>query len=123
MRTHLLWFRSPQSLDRRRSVQLSRNQKSKVCFTRSRTLGTGRHRRVHERLLEIGRNDFRFRRRSDARVAKSSRSLQKEYSDGAKMGSLTFSNLEIKSLSDVFAVAFGSWKLKRANDEPHGGSR
>lgn len=45
---------------------------------------------------------------------------KKKYSDRAKMGTLTFSNLEITSLSDDSAVALGSWRLKRANDEPHG---
>ena len=43
-----------------------------------------------------------------------------KYSDRAKMGTLTFSNLEITPLSNDSAVALGSWKLKRANDEPHG---
>src|SRR3989440_9166825 len=45
---------------------------------------------------------------------------KKKYSDRAKMGTLTFSNLEITSLSNDSAVALGAWKLKRANDEPHG---
>jgi len=36
------------------------------------------------------------------------------------MGMLTFSDLEITSLSDDSAVALGSWKLNRANDAPHG---
>ena len=43
-----------------------------------------------------------------------------KYSDRAKMGVLTFSNPEIKPLSDNSAVVLGSWRLKRANDEPHG---
>jgi len=43
-----------------------------------------------------------------------------KYSDRAKMGTLTFSEIEITSLSNDTAVALGSWKLKRANDEPHG---
>ena len=43
-----------------------------------------------------------------------------KYSDRAKMGTLTFSNLEITPLSDDSAVALGSWQLKRATDEPHG---
>lgn len=43
-----------------------------------------------------------------------------KYSDRAKMGTLTFSEIEIRSLSNESAVALGSWKLKRANDEPHG---
>jgi ketosteroid isomerase-like protein len=43
-----------------------------------------------------------------------------KYSDRAKMGTLTFSNLEITQLSNDSAVVLGSWKLKRANDEPHG---
>ena len=45
---------------------------------------------------------------------------KKKYSDRAKMGSLTFSDLEIKPLSDDSAVVLGSWRLERANDEPHG---
>ena len=45
---------------------------------------------------------------------------KKKYSDHAKMGTLTFSDLEITSLSNDTIVALGSWKLKRANDEPHG---
>jgi ketosteroid isomerase-like protein len=43
-----------------------------------------------------------------------------KYSDRAKMGTLTFSEIEITSLSNDSAVALGSWKLKRTNDEPHG---
>ena len=43
-----------------------------------------------------------------------------KYSDSAKMGRLTFSEIEITSLSNDSAVAHGSWKLKRTNDEPHG---
>jgi len=43
-----------------------------------------------------------------------------KYSDRAKMGTLTFSNLEITPLSNDSAVVLGSWKLNRANDQPHG---
>jgi ketosteroid isomerase-like protein len=43
-----------------------------------------------------------------------------KYSDRAKMGTLTFSEIEITPLSIDSAVALGSWKLNRANDEPHG---
>lgn len=43
-----------------------------------------------------------------------------KYSDRAKMGTLTFSDLEITPLSNESAVALGSWKLKRATDQPHG---
>jgi len=43
-----------------------------------------------------------------------------KYSNRAKMGTLTFSEIEITSLSPDSAVALGSWKLKRANDSPHG---
>jgi ketosteroid isomerase-like protein len=43
-----------------------------------------------------------------------------KYSDRAKMGRLTFSEIEITALSNDSAVALGSWKLKRAADEPHG---
>jgi ketosteroid isomerase-like protein len=45
---------------------------------------------------------------------------KKKYSDRAKMGILTFSNLEITPLGADAAVALGAWKLKRANDEPRG---
>ena len=45
---------------------------------------------------------------------------QKKYSDRAKMGTLTFSELEITPLSNDSAVALGSWSLKRAQDQPHG---
>ncbi len=45
---------------------------------------------------------------------------KKKYSDRAKMGTLTFSHLEITPLGNDSVVALGSWKLKRANDQPHG---
>lgn len=45
---------------------------------------------------------------------------KKKYSDRAKMGTLSFSDLEIVPLSHNAAVALGRWKLKRAQDEPHG---
>ena len=47
------------------------------------------------------------------------RYLQK-YSDRAKMGTLTFSDIEVAPLSADAAVVLGRWRLKRANDEPHG---
>jgi len=43
-----------------------------------------------------------------------------KYFDRAKMGTLTFSNLEITRLSNDSAVVLDSWKLKRASDKPHG---
>ena len=45
---------------------------------------------------------------------------KKKYSDRAKMGTLTFSDLEITPLANDAAIALGRWKLKRAKDEPHG---
>jgi ketosteroid isomerase-like protein len=45
---------------------------------------------------------------------------RKKYSSRAKMGRLMFSDLEITLLSSDSAVAYGRWKLKRANDQPHG---
>jgi ketosteroid isomerase-like protein len=45
---------------------------------------------------------------------------RKKYSSRAKMGTLTFSDLEITLLSSDSAVTSGGWKLKRANDQPHG---
>src|SRR5260370_15987613 len=44
----------------------------------------------------------------------------KKYSDRAKMGLLTFSDLEIMPLDSDSAVVLGRWKLKRAQDQPHG---
>jgi ketosteroid isomerase-like protein len=45
---------------------------------------------------------------------------KKKYSDRGKMGTLTFSDLEITSLSPDSAIVLGRWRLKRANDRPHG---
>ncbi|HZA37966.1 MAG TPA: AtzH-like domain-containing protein [Candidatus Baltobacteraceae bacterium] len=45
---------------------------------------------------------------------------REKYSDRAKMGILTFSDLEITPLSPDSAVALGRWKLKRTQDQPHG---
>jgi ketosteroid isomerase-like protein len=43
-----------------------------------------------------------------------------KYSDRAKMGTLGFSEIEVTMLSPDAAVVLGRWRLKRANDEPHG---
>ena len=43
-----------------------------------------------------------------------------KYSDRAKMGTLSFSDIEVTVLSPDAAVVLGRWRLKRANDEPHG---
>ena len=43
-----------------------------------------------------------------------------KYSDRAKMGTLSFSDIEVTMLSPDAAVVLGRWRLKRANDEPHG---
>src|SRR2546425_10357404 len=45
---------------------------------------------------------------------------KKNYNSRAKMGTLTFSDLEINVLSKDAALVLGRWRLKRANDEPHG---
>jgi ketosteroid isomerase-like protein len=45
---------------------------------------------------------------------------RQKYSNRDKMGTLTFSNLEITPLSSDLAVASGRWRLKRENDQPHG---
>jgi ketosteroid isomerase-like protein len=42
------------------------------------------------------------------------------YPDRAKMGTLTFSDIEVTTLSPDAAVVLGRWKLKRGNDDPHG---
>ena len=45
---------------------------------------------------------------------------KKRYDTREKMGTLTFSDLEITMLSSDAALILGRWRLKRANDEPHG---
>ena len=45
---------------------------------------------------------------------------KKSYDTRAKMGTLTFSGLEITVLSNYAAVVLGSWSLARDNDNPHG---
>jgi len=36
------------------------------------------------------------------------------------MGTLTFADIEVTMLSSDEALVLGRWRLKRANDEPHG---
>jgi ketosteroid isomerase-like protein len=45
---------------------------------------------------------------------------KKKYDTREKMGTLTFSDLEITVLSSDAALVLGRWRLKRATDEPHG---
>jgi ketosteroid isomerase-like protein len=45
---------------------------------------------------------------------------RQKYSDRAKMGTLSFSDIEINLLSSDAAVVVGRWKLERAKDRPHG---
>ncbi|MGI8468485.1 MAG: YybH family protein [Pyrinomonadaceae bacterium] len=45
---------------------------------------------------------------------------KKSYDSKAKMGTLTFSDLEITILSKDAAVVLGSWSLQREKDNPHG---
>jgi len=45
---------------------------------------------------------------------------KKRYDTREKMGTLTFSDLEITVLSEDAALVLGRWHLKRATDEPHG---
>jgi uncharacterized protein (TIGR02246 family) len=42
------------------------------------------------------------------------------YSDRQKMGTLTFSDLEITPLSPDAAVVLGRWLIQRTADQPHG---
>ena len=42
------------------------------------------------------------------------------YDSRAKMGTLTFSELEIKPLSEYYMMASGRWQLARDADTPHG---
>ena len=43
-----------------------------------------------------------------------------KYSDRTKMGTLSFSEIEVTMLSPDAAVVLGRWRLKRTKDEPHG---
>jgi uncharacterized protein (TIGR02246 family) len=45
---------------------------------------------------------------------------KRTYDSRAKMGTLTFSDLEINVLSKDAAVVLGSWSLAREKDNPHG---
>lgn len=45
---------------------------------------------------------------------------KKSYDTRAKMGTLTFSDLELTVLSKDAAVVLGSWSLAREKDNPHG---
>jgi ketosteroid isomerase-like protein len=45
---------------------------------------------------------------------------KKSYDSRAKMGTLTFSDLEINVISKDAAVVLGSWSLAREKDNPHG---
>jgi uncharacterized protein (TIGR02246 family) len=43
-----------------------------------------------------------------------------KYDTREKMGVLSFSDVEVRMLSDVSALVIGRWMLKRTADEPHG---
>jgi len=45
---------------------------------------------------------------------------KKNYDSREKMGTLAFTELEIKPLSSFYATAVGRWQLTRAGDTPHG---
>lgn len=45
---------------------------------------------------------------------------KKNYDSRDKMGTLTFSDLEITWIANDTAIALGRWHLQRAKDEPHG---
>lgn len=45
---------------------------------------------------------------------------KQRYDSREKMGMLAFSDLEINLLGKDAALVLGRWRLKRANDEPHG---
>ena len=45
---------------------------------------------------------------------------KKNYDSREKMGTLSFSEVEIKVLSKDAAIVFGRWQLQRAPDNPHG---
>jgi L-asparaginase / beta-aspartyl-peptidase len=43
-----------------------------------------------------------------------------KYSDRAKMGQLSFSEIEVSMFGYDGALVFGRWQLERATDRPHG---
>ncbi|HSU88990.1 MAG TPA: nuclear transport factor 2 family protein [Terriglobia bacterium] len=45
---------------------------------------------------------------------------KKRYTSREQMGTLSFSELEIKPVSSGLAVVDGRWRLTRTNDSPHG---
>jgi len=45
---------------------------------------------------------------------------KKGYNTREKMGTLTFSDIEVTPLGKRAAVVLGSWSLARSGDEPHG---
>lgn len=45
---------------------------------------------------------------------------QKNYDTLEKMGTLTFSEIEVKEVGKDAVLMVGRWHLKRPNDEPHG---
>jgi uncharacterized protein (TIGR02246 family) len=45
---------------------------------------------------------------------------KKNYNTREKMGTLTFSELEVTLIGNDAAIVLGRWHLQRANDEPHG---
>lgn len=45
---------------------------------------------------------------------------RQRYDSRAKMGTLTFTDLEITLMGADAALVLGRWQLQRANDEPHG---
>ena len=44
----------------------------------------------------------------------------KKYDSREKMGTLTFSDIKITSLSSETAIVLGRWQLARKSDKPHG---
>ena len=45
---------------------------------------------------------------------------KQRYSSPEKMGTLSFSELDIQPISTSYAIADGRWQLRRAGDAPHG---
>ncbi len=45
---------------------------------------------------------------------------QKNYATREKMGTLTFSEIEVKEVGKDAVLMVGRWHLKRVSDEPHG---
>lgn len=67
-------------------------------------------------------DDLRFASGGQVRTGwtETLQAYERGYPSPEAMGSLTFSDVDVKVLSDTWALVFGAWKLERSDDEPSG---